>query len=181
MGHPQSRRPIVTDGGLIFIGAAMDNYLRAFDIETGRELWKGRLQAGGQATPITYRSTNNGRQFVVIAAGGHGRLGTDIGDSAVAFALPNSRADVLKQTTARTLRTVGILLSLLLASVLVLKFARKNWLWYPLLAVLLVTATWSAWLVSQTTSVTVLVLFAAVAIASLLTLGRNRKWRRSQE
>jgi PQQ enzyme repeat len=102
----------VTDRGLVFIGAAMDNYLRAFDIETGRELWKGRLPAGGQATPMTYRSTENGRQFVVIAAGGHGRLGTDIGDSVVAFALPDTGADVLKQATARTLRTAGILLIL---------------------------------------------------------------------
>jgi hypothetical protein len=127
---------------------------------------------------MAYRSTENGRQFVVIAAGGHGRLGTDIGDSVVAFALPDSRADVLTQTMARTLRTVGILLILILAAVLVLKFARKNWLWYPLLAVLLMIATWSAWLVSQTTLVTVLVLLAAVAIASLLTLGRNRNWRR---
>jgi hypothetical protein len=98
----------------------------------------------------------------------------------VAFALPDSRADVLQQTTARTLRTVGILLILFLASVLVLKFARKNWVWYPLLAILLVMATWSAWLVSQATLVTVLVLLAAVAIAWLVTLGRNRKWRRSQ-
>ena len=170
---------MVTDGGVVFIGAAMDNYLRAFDVETGRELWKGRLPAGGQATPMTYRSTENGRQFVVIAAGGHGRLGTDIGDSVVAFALPDSGAEVLKQTTARTLRTVGILLILFLASVLVLKFARKNWLWYPLLAILVVTATWSAWLVTQATLVSVLVLFAAVAIASLLTLGRNRRLRRS--
>ena len=180
-GTPNLGGPMVTDGGLIFIGAAMDNYLRAFDVETGRELWKGRLPAGGQATPMTYRSTENGRQFVVIAAGGHGRLGTDIGDSVVAFALPDSGAEVLKQTTARTLQTVGILFILFLASVLVVKFARKNWLWYPLLAILLLIATWSAWLVTQTTSVTVLVLFAAVAIASLVTLGRNRKWRRSQE
>jgi quinoprotein glucose dehydrogenase len=179
-GTPNLGGPIVTDGGLIFIGAAMDNYLRAFDIETGRELWKGRLPAGGQATPMTYRSTENGRQFVVIAAGGHGRLGTDIGDSVVAFALPDNGADVLIQTTARTLRAAGILLILALVSVLVLRFARKNWVWYSLLAILLVIATWSAWLISQAVPVTVLVLFAAVAIASLLTLWRNRKWRKSQ-
>jgi quinoprotein glucose dehydrogenase len=179
-GTPNLGGPIVTDGGLIFIGAAMDNYLRAFDVETGTELWKGRLPAGGQATPMTYRSTENGRQFVVIAAGGHGRLGTDIGDSVVAFALPDNGADVLTQTTARTLRAAGILLTLALVSVLVLRFARKNWVWYPLLAILLVIATWSAWLVSQAVPLTVLVLFAAVAIASLLTLWRNRKWRKSQ-
>jgi quinoprotein glucose dehydrogenase len=60
--------------------------LRAFDIETGRELWKGRLPAGGQATPMTYEI--DGRQFVVIAAGGHGVLQTARGDYLVAFALP---------------------------------------------------------------------------------------------
>ena len=54
-GTPNLGGPIVTAGGLVFIGAAMDDCLRAFDIETGRELWKGRLPAGGQATPMTYR------------------------------------------------------------------------------------------------------------------------------
>jgi len=87
-GTPNLGGPIITAGGLIFIGAAMDNYLRAFDIETGRELWKGRLPAGGQATPMTYRLPN-GRQYVVIAAGGHGKMGTTRGDSVVAFALPS--------------------------------------------------------------------------------------------
>jgi quinoprotein glucose dehydrogenase len=79
---------MVTAGGLVFIGAATDNYLRAFDIETGGELWKGRLPAGGQATPMTYEI--GGRQFVVIAAGGHGSLGTKQGDYVIAFALPPS-------------------------------------------------------------------------------------------
>jgi quinoprotein glucose dehydrogenase len=78
----------VTAGGLVFVAAAMDNYLRAFDIETGAELWKGRLPAGGQAAPMTYRLRSGGKQFVVIAAGGHGKLGTKLGDSLVAFALP---------------------------------------------------------------------------------------------
>ena len=87
-GTPNLGGPIITAGGLIFIGAAMDNYLRAFDIESGRELWKGRLPAGGQATPMTYRLPN-GRQYVVIAAGGHGKMGTTRGDSVVAFALPS--------------------------------------------------------------------------------------------
>lgn len=86
LGMPNMGGPIITDGGLAFIGAAMDNYLRAFDIETGRELWKGRLPAGGQATPMSYEA--DGRQFVVIAAGGHGGLGTKRGDYLVAFALP---------------------------------------------------------------------------------------------
>lgn len=86
-GSPNLGAPIVTGSGLIFIGAAMDNFLRAFDLETGTELWKGRLPAGGQATPLTYR-TKSGKQFVVIAAGGHTRLGTKRGDSIVAFSLP---------------------------------------------------------------------------------------------
>jgi quinoprotein glucose dehydrogenase len=79
---------IVTSGGLIFIGAARDNYLRAFDVETGKELWKGELPAGGQATPMTYRLREGGKQYVVIAAGGHSRLQTKLGDYVVAFALP---------------------------------------------------------------------------------------------
>jgi quinoprotein glucose dehydrogenase len=87
-GTPNLGGPIITAGGLIFVAAAMDNYLRAFDIETGAELWKGRLPAGGQATPMTYRLRADGKQFVVIAAGGHGKLGTKLGDSLVAFALP---------------------------------------------------------------------------------------------
>jgi quinoprotein glucose dehydrogenase len=80
--------PIVTAGGLVFIASAMDNYLRAFDSDSGEELWKGRLPAGGQALPMTYRLGRDKKQFVVIAAGGQGKLGTKFGDSLVAFALP---------------------------------------------------------------------------------------------
>jgi glucose dehydrogenase len=79
--------PIVTDGGIIFIGATMDDYLRAFDSSNGKELWKGRLPAGGQATPMTYFLEESGKQYVVIAAGGHPKLGTTMGDYLVAFAL----------------------------------------------------------------------------------------------
>jgi quinoprotein glucose dehydrogenase len=89
IGMPNAGGPIVTAGGLAFIGAATDNYLRAFNVETGQELWKGRLPAGGQATPMTYEI--DGRQFVVIAAGGHGGLGTTRGDYVVAFALPREK------------------------------------------------------------------------------------------
>jgi quinoprotein glucose dehydrogenase len=78
--------PIVTAGGLVFTAAAMDNYLRAFDAESGKELWKFELPAGGQATPMTY--TIKGKQFIVIAAGGHGKLGTKQGDYVIALALP---------------------------------------------------------------------------------------------
>jgi len=87
-GMPHMGGPIATSSDLVFIGAAMDGYLRAFDLETGRELWKHRLPAGGQATPMTYRAGSDQRQFVVISAGGHGRLGTPRGDYVVAFALP---------------------------------------------------------------------------------------------
>ncbi len=86
-GTPNLGGPIVTAGGLVFIGAAMDDFLRAFDAKTGAELWRGRLPAGGQATPMTY--VWKGRQYVVIAAGGHAKLGTRRGDKVVAFALPN--------------------------------------------------------------------------------------------
>jgi quinoprotein glucose dehydrogenase len=81
---------IVTAGGVVFIAAALDNCLRAFDIQTGKELWKGELPAGGQATPMTYEG-KNGKQYVVICAGGHGKLGTKLGDSVMAFALPDSQ------------------------------------------------------------------------------------------
>jgi quinoprotein glucose dehydrogenase len=86
-GTPNLGGPIVTAGGLTFIASAMDNYLRAFDTQTGTELWKGRLPAGGQAMPMTYLG-RNGKQFVVIAAGGHGKLGTTPGDSVIAYSLP---------------------------------------------------------------------------------------------
>jgi quinoprotein glucose dehydrogenase len=76
--------PIVTASGLVFIGATLDRALRAFDVETGKELWKASLPAGARATPMTYEA--GGRQFVVIAAGGSGPFGS--GDSIVAFALP---------------------------------------------------------------------------------------------
>ncbi len=85
-GVPNIGGSIVTAGGLVFIGATTDNFLRAFDVETGAELWRGRLPAGGQATPMSYRL--GGRQYVVIAAGGHGAAGTTRGDYLVAFALP---------------------------------------------------------------------------------------------
>ena len=89
---PNMGGPIVTAGGLVFVGAAMDAYLRAFDSETGVELWKHKLPAAGQATPMTYRAGASQRQYVVISAGGHGPLGTSRGDYVVAFALPPSRA-----------------------------------------------------------------------------------------
>jgi quinoprotein glucose dehydrogenase len=89
LGVPNQGGPIVTASGLVFIAGAMDDYLRAFDVASGEELWRGRLPAGGQATPLTYRVGPESKQFVVIAAGGHALMGTTSGDSVVAFALPD--------------------------------------------------------------------------------------------
>jgi len=89
-GVPGLGGPLATANGVVFLAAAFDDYLRAFDAETGRELWKGRLPAGGQATPMGYRvelEDGTVRHYVVIAAGGHGRAGTTLGDHLVAFAL----------------------------------------------------------------------------------------------
>jgi quinoprotein glucose dehydrogenase len=88
-GVPSLGGPITTGSGLTFIGATTDHYLRAFDTESGEELWKGRLPAGGQATPMTYRVGPDDKQYVVIAAGGHGLLGVPSYDALVAFALPD--------------------------------------------------------------------------------------------
>lgn len=85
-GVPNIGGSLLTASGLVFIGATTDNFLRAFDIRTGKVLWKARLPGGGQATPMSYRLAD-GRQYVVIAAGGHKVLGTDISDALVAFAL----------------------------------------------------------------------------------------------
>lgn len=87
-GTPNSGGSIQTASGLVFIGATMDKYFRAFDADNGNELWRFELPFAGNATPMTYRA-KSGRQFVVIAAGGHGPLGTTPGDAIVAFALPD--------------------------------------------------------------------------------------------
>lgn len=84
--------PITTASGLVFVAATFDAHLRAFDIESGRELWAAALPTAALATPMTYAV--NGRQFVVVAAGGHDRA-TDLartGDWLVAFALPDGNA-----------------------------------------------------------------------------------------
>ena len=86
-GVPNLGGSLITASGLVFIGATTDNFLRAFDIRSGEVLWKARLPGGGQATPMSYRLGANGRQYVVIAAGGHKYLGTDISDALVAYTL----------------------------------------------------------------------------------------------
>ena len=86
-GTPNLGGPIATASGLVFIGATTDFFLRAFEPRRADELWKGRLPTAGHATPMTYRLRPDGRQYVVIAAGGHGLLGTPPSDALIAFAL----------------------------------------------------------------------------------------------
>lgn len=90
-GTPNLGGPIITASGLIFIGAAAENAFRAFDLETGSELWQARLPAPAMATPMTYRLRPDARQFVVVAAGGHARAPTEVSDHLMAFALPDWR------------------------------------------------------------------------------------------
>ncbi|TGQ42682.1 glucose/quinate/shikimate family membrane-bound PQQ-dependent dehydrogenase [Mesorhizobium sp. M00.F.Ca.ET.216.01.1.1] len=87
VGVPGIGGPMITAGGVAFLGAAVDDYLRAYDVTTGRQLWQTRLPAGGQSTPMTY-TVADGRQFVVIVAGGHGSVGTKPGDYVMAYTLP---------------------------------------------------------------------------------------------
>lgn len=77
---------IVTKGGLVFVGATRDIQFRAFDVKTGKELWSAKLPYGGFATPSTYEV--KGKQYVIIAATGGGKMGPPTGDAYVAFALP---------------------------------------------------------------------------------------------
>ncbi|MEX0807172.1 MAG: glucose/quinate/shikimate family membrane-bound PQQ-dependent dehydrogenase [Dongiaceae bacterium] len=87
MGVPAIGGPIVTAGGVMFHSGTLDYYVRAFDVQDGAELWRERLPAGGQATPMTYLG-DDGRQYLVVVAGGHGSTGTKAGDSIIAYALP---------------------------------------------------------------------------------------------
>ncbi|MEF3125756.1 glucose/quinate/shikimate family membrane-bound PQQ-dependent dehydrogenase [Rhizobium leguminosarum] len=87
VGVPGIGGPMLTKGGVAFLGAAVDNYLRAYDVTNGRELWQARLPAGGQATPMTYETDDN-KQYVVMVAGGHGSVGTTPGDYVIAYTLP---------------------------------------------------------------------------------------------
>lgn len=86
MGTPNNSGSVTTGGGLTFIGAALDRFMRAFDTETGELLWEARLPAGAQAGPMSYEI--NGRQYVVAAVGGHDRMDSKLGDSVIAWALP---------------------------------------------------------------------------------------------
>lgn len=88
MGVPGIGGPIITKGGVAFLSGTLDYYVRGYDLKTGEELWRARLPAGGQATPSTYLGSD-GRQYLIVVAGGHGSTGTEAGDSIIAYALPN--------------------------------------------------------------------------------------------
>ncbi|HYA44222.1 MAG TPA: PQQ-binding-like beta-propeller repeat protein, partial [Acidimicrobiales bacterium] len=88
-GTPTLGGPLTTASGLTFIGSTIDSTFRAFDTETGIELWQAHLPAPALATPMTYRARQGGRQFIVIAAGGHGKASQSrLSDAVVAFSLP---------------------------------------------------------------------------------------------
>jgi quinoprotein glucose dehydrogenase len=91
LGTPNLGGPIVTAGGLIFIGATMDGYLRAFDIDTGEELWKDELPGGTQTTPMTYSA--GGKQYVAMVTGHHLWFGSPASDAIVSFSLPDEDSD----------------------------------------------------------------------------------------
>jgi quinoprotein glucose dehydrogenase len=86
LGTPNIGGPIVTAGGLVFIGASMDGYLRAFDIDSGKELWKDGLPGGTQTTPMTYSA--GGKQYVVMVSGQHLWFQSPVSDAVVAYGLP---------------------------------------------------------------------------------------------
>jgi quinoprotein glucose dehydrogenase len=89
-GAPNQGGPIVTKGGLIFIGASLDSRFRAYDIQSGKELWSYEVPAPATATPMTFEHSD-GRQYVVVSAGGHGGFQTKLSDAIVAFALPKRK------------------------------------------------------------------------------------------
>ena len=89
-GTPTLGGPLTTASGLTFIGATLDSTFRAFDTETGHELWQAHLPAPAVATPMSYRARQGGRQYIVICAGGHGKASnaTKLSDAVIAYALP---------------------------------------------------------------------------------------------
>ena len=89
IGVPGLGGVISTAGGVMFVAATQDNYIRAFNVSNGEQLWQARLPAGGQATPMTYMQ--NGKQYIVIMAGGHSSFGTKLGDALVAYKLPDAK------------------------------------------------------------------------------------------
>jgi quinoprotein glucose dehydrogenase len=87
MGVPDLGGPVITGGGVAFLSGSMDDYVRGYDLRNGHALWESRLPAGGQATPMTYTG-GDGRQYLLVIAGGHGSTHTKPGDYVIAYALP---------------------------------------------------------------------------------------------
>ncbi|MEB2230499.1 glucose/quinate/shikimate family membrane-bound PQQ-dependent dehydrogenase [Xanthomonas campestris pv. campestris] len=90
IGTPNNSGSLATAGGVTFIGASLDNFIRGFDTRTGRQVWETRVPAGPQAAPLSY--TIDGKQYIVAAVGGHDRMETKSGDSVIAWALPDDAA-----------------------------------------------------------------------------------------
>lgn len=91
MGVPNLGGAVATAGGVTFVGATQEHMFRAYDTRTGKELWKAALPAGGQSTPAVYWSSKSGREFVVIAAGGHAAMLSGSADQLIAYALPKGK------------------------------------------------------------------------------------------
>ena len=87
MGVPNLGGPLITAGGVAFLSGTIDYFVRAYDLTSGETLWQSRLPAGGQATPMSFLGSD-GRQYLVVVAGGHGSLGTKAGDAIIAYRLP---------------------------------------------------------------------------------------------
>ena len=88
LGVPSLGGMSTTGGGVAFLSSTLDYYIRGYDVRNGKVVWKARLPFGGQATPMSYISDKTGKQYVVVMAGGHGSLGTKMGDTLIAYALP---------------------------------------------------------------------------------------------
>ena len=88
LGVPSLGGMSTTGGGVAFLSSTLDYYIRGYDVRNGKVVWKARLPFGGQATPMSYVSDKTGKQYVVVMAGGHGSLGTKMGDTLIAYALP---------------------------------------------------------------------------------------------
>ncbi len=92
LGLQLTKQADLTAGGVAFLSGTVDYYVRGYDLANGREIWKARLPAGGQSTPATYLG-RDGRQYLVVVAGGHRYTGTKTGDSVIAYALPAQTAE----------------------------------------------------------------------------------------
>lgn len=95
VGVPAMGGPMTTASGIAFLSGTLDQYLRAYDITNGKEIWSSRLPAGGQATPMTFLG-KDGRQYIVLVVGGHGSFGTRMGDYIIAYAIPRNNYEVFR-------------------------------------------------------------------------------------